>query len=397
MKWRSVSLKALAHVTSGAGAPQDPNAFTKTGHPFVRAGSLSKLLDGGTEDQLEKIEPEAARTHGLKLFPAGTVLFAKSGMSATKGYVYRLEQPAYVVSHLAALIPHHATDSAFLVHALRYFSPTSLIKDSAYPSIRLSDIEDMQIQAPSELDDRARLAAILNQADTLRRKKQWAISKVAHLAEAIFLQVFGDPIANPHAWSESVTLGEVADIVSGITKGRRLNGHLTREVPYLAVANVQDRALNLTTVKTIEATDEEINRLRLRKGDLLLTEGGDPDKLGRGTLWNQELDECIHQNHVFRVRVVSDAVTPLYLNWLIGSSRGKRYFLRSAKQTTGIASINMTQLRNFPLLLPPIELQNAFAARMSEIEALRTKQNTNRTQLDALFASLQHRAFRGEL
>ena len=165
----------------------------------------------------------------------------------------------------------------------------------------------------------------------------------------------------------------------------------------MAVANVQDRSLNLSGIKSIEATEDEISRYRLIPNDLVLTEGGDPDKLGRGTLWNSELPECIHQNHIFRVRLPSEQITPLFANWLIGSPRGKRYFLKSAKQTTGIASINMTQLQGFPLLLPPIELQKEFAERVAAVEKLKATQRASLAELDTLFASLQHRAFRGEL
>jgi type I restriction enzyme, S subunit len=87
----------------------------------------------------------------------------------------------------------------------------------------------------------------------------------------------------------------------------------------------------------------------------------------------------------------------LFLNWLVGSPRGKRYFLRSAKQTTGIASINMTQLRGFPLLEPPLALQRLFEQRIQSIETLKASHRAALAHLDALFASLQHRAFRGEL
>jgi type I restriction enzyme S subunit len=179
-------------------------------------------------------------------------------------------------------------------------------------------------------------------------------------------------------------LGEHAEIVSGITKGRRLNGKPTREVPYLTVYNVQDRALRLDQVKTIEATEDEIERYRLKKDDLLLTEGGDPDKLGRGTLWNDELPESIHQNHIFRVRLRSSELDAAFLNWLVGSERGKRYFLRSAKQTTGIASINMGQLRSFPLLLPPLAEQRRIAAILDAADALRQKRRQVLRLLDQL-------------
>jgi type I restriction enzyme S subunit len=165
----------------------------------------------------------------------------------------------------------------------------------------------------------------------------------------------------------------------------------------MAVVNVQDRALDLSVIKTIEATEDEIDRYRLLPNDLLLTEGGDPDKLGRGTLWNSELPECIHQNHIFRVRITSPDIHPLFLNWLVGSQRGKRYFLRSAKQTTGIASINMTQLRSFPMLFPPLVLQLEFARRIAVTENLKGTYRTSLAKLETLFAALQQRAFDGEL
>ena len=175
MTLQVVSLASLADVRSGGGAPQDPAAFSENGYPFVRAGSLSKLLNGHDENSLEKIERSAAAQHGLKLFPEGTVLFAKSGMSATKGYIYRLRVPAYVVNHLAALVPHNADDSAFLVRALQKFPPTSLIKDPPYPSIRLSDIQEMRINAPTDPKERRRIAEMLDQVDDLQRKRRLVV------------------------------------------------------------------------------------------------------------------------------------------------------------------------------------------------------------------------------
>jgi type I restriction enzyme, S subunit len=247
------------------------------------------------------------------------------------------------------------------------------------------------------LPEQRRIAAILDKADALRTKRREALGQLDRLAQSIFLEMFGDPLTNSKGWGEGSSLGEVADIVSGVTKGRKLDGKATREVPYLAVANVQDMRLNLSHVKCIDATEEEIERYALRDGDLLLTEGGDPDKLGRGTLWHGELPVCIHQNHVFRVRVTADTVTPYFLNWLVGSQRGKRYFLKSAKQTTGIASINMTQLRGFPLLLPPLSLQREFEETISTLKRHATRQHQAADSCNSLFASLQHRAFRGEL
>jgi type I restriction enzyme, S subunit len=153
----------------------------------------------------------------------------------------------------------------------------------------------------------------------------------------------------------------------------------------------------LEAVKSIEASEAEIARYKLKKGDLLLTEGGDPDKLGRAALWNEEIEECIHQNHIFRVRITSPKIQPDFLCWLVGSERGKRYFFKSSKQTTGIASINKKQLSEFPLLLPALKLQTEFSDRLAKLAGQTELAEQSAANIGALFASLQHRAFRGEL
>jgi type I restriction enzyme S subunit len=307
--------------------------------------------------------------------------------------------PALLNQRVCRISPSNGElDGAYLFH----FLPNALkaIEDATpYVTVKhlsVTDIRDISIPLPP-LSEQRRIAELLDRAEALRAKRRAAIAQLDTLTQSIFLDLFGDPVENPRGWPENKSLGEVADIVSGVTKGRSLQGKSTREVPYLAVVNVQDRFLNMSVVKNIVATEAEIRQFTLIPDDLLLTEGGDPDKLGRGTLWKGELPECIHQNHVFRVRLKSSALHPLFLNWLVGSSRGKRYFLRSAKQTTGIASINMTQLRGFPLFIPPINLQHQFACRVAAVEKLNIASRASLAELTALFAVLQHRAFQGEL
>jgi type I restriction enzyme S subunit len=161
-----------------------------------------------------------------------------------------------------------------------------------------------------------------------------------------------------------VALRDVAEIAAGITLGRKTNETELVSVPYLRVANVQDGCLNLSTVKTVEATAREIEKWRLRDGDLLLTEGGDLDKLGRGTCWREQLPLCIHQNHIFRVRLPVDRYDPDFVSLQVGSGYGKAYFLAHAKKTTGIASINQQVLGNFPLLSPSLEDQRRIAREL---------------------------------
>ncbi len=272
----------------------------------------------------------------------------------------------------------------------------SMGKGATVKGITLDQLRAIKVPLPP-LAEQRRIVDILDQADELRQKRQQAIKKLDQLLQATFIEMFGDPILNTKNWPSDKKLGDIADIVSGITKGRKITGKSLREIPYLAVSNVQDKYLNLSVIKTIEASDEEIERYKLQQGDLLLTEGGDPDKLGRGTLWNNEVDECIHQNHVFRVRLTSKDFTPNYLNWIVGSEYGKRYFLKSAKQTTGIASINMGQLKKLPLLIPPLDLQIQFDERCNKFHQIKKQLVESYKDINNLFKSLQNQAFSGNL
>jgi type I restriction enzyme S subunit len=142
-------------------------------------------------------------------------------------------------------------------------------------------------------------------------------------------------------------------------------------VPYVRVANVQDGRLALDDVKTVAATRREIQKWALRDGDLLLTEGGDLDKLGRGACWRGQLPLCIHQNHIFRVRMHADRYDPDFVSLQVGSAYGKAYFVARAKKTTGIASINQQVLGAFPLLSPPLAEQKSLVARLTaELNAI---------------------------
>ncbi|MGH7285706.1 MAG: restriction endonuclease subunit S [Polyangiaceae bacterium] len=203
--------------------------------------------------------------------------------------------------------------------------------------------------------------------------------------------MFGDPVSNPKGWPEKA-LGDLADLASGVTKGKRYEEVKTISLPYMRVANVQDGHLVLDDVASITVSEHDAQRYLLRAGDVLLTEGGDPDKLGRGAVWRGEVDPCIHQNHIFRVRP-NGAVLSEYLSALIGSQRGKRYFLRASKQTTGIATINMTQLKAFPTLVPPRDVQENYVALLARCRVAQEHQQIAARRVQGLFDSLVQGAF----
>ena len=182
----------------------------------------------------------------------------------------------------------------------------------------------------------------------------------------------------PPQWAET-SLGEIADVQGGIQKGKKRSSSLPlRDVPYLRVANVQRGYLDLDVVQSIQATDDEISQLRLQVGDVLFNEGGDRDKLGRGWIWTGALSECIHQNHVFRARLIDRILDPRLLSWY-GNTVGQQYFFDEGKQTTNLASLNSSKLKALPVLVPP------HAEQIRIVEAI----ESYLTRLDDAFTTLE--------
>ena len=153
-----------------------------------------------------------------------------------------------------------------------------------------------------------------------------------------------------------MTLSDVAEIQAGLAKGRRPDGATTTR-PYLRVANVEDGRLDLRDVKEIVVRECNVNKYTLRRGDVLMTEGGDFDKLGRGAVWQEEVAGCLHQNHVFAIRTDPKRLNPWYLAAIARSQYGRSFFLRNAKRTSNLASVNRGEVSGFQIPLRSLDGQ----------------------------------------
>ncbi|WP_207509931.1 restriction endonuclease subunit S [Telluribacter humicola] len=168
----------------------------------------------------------------------------------------------------------------------------------------------------------------------------------------------------PEKWQVN-PLDQVAEVKQGVSKGRNFKEKKILEVPYLRVANVLDGEFNLNEIKTIEVLESEFALYNLKTNDILITEGGDPDKLGRGSIWKDQIQGVVYQNHLFRIRCIGKSLSAEFLAQYIQGRAAKNYFLSCAKQTTGIASINLSQIRTTPIPVPPLPEQNKIAAVLS--------------------------------
>lgn len=260
------------------------------------------------------------------------------------------------------------------------------VKHLSTKELNSLELECPNIQKQKEISDR------LVKIEEIISLRQQQLAKLDELVKARFVEMFGDMLLNPMAWPE-VVLETLADIVSGITKGRKVKEQTLLEVPYMAVSNVKDGYIDWTTVKTILATEQEIEQYRLFPDDVLMTEGGDPDKVGRGAIIKEPLENCIHQNHIFRVRLDKEKILPAFFAEYLQHQKSKRYFLGCAKQTTGIASINMKQLQALPVLLPPLDLQQQFDDFARQIERVRCSIQNCLGQMETLKKALIQQYF----
>ncbi len=302
----------------------------------------------------EYITQEGLDRSASKLVPSGTVLLVtRVGL----GKVAIADVDLAINQDVKAIFPSEELLPEFLFWILKQLGPEieRMGTGATVKGITLQDVRKLKIPLPL-LDEQQRIVNILNRATKIERLRRQAQERLREFIPALFVKMFGDNERIKSSYP-CMPLRDVAAIVSGATKGRKIDPGQALEVPYLRVANVQEGFLNLDEVKTIRIRKNEENRYALEPGDLVMTEGGDSDKLGRAAVWNGELPYCAHQNHIFRVRPNREVVLTDYLRDVAGSSYGKSYFLSVAKRTTGIASINKTQIGGFPVPIPPIDLQ----------------------------------------
>jgi type I restriction enzyme, S subunit len=292
---------------------------------------------------------------------------------------------------------------------LDYFVRSGLLTEQVaargstnYASIRPHHVLDFEIPLPSLTEQRrlvGRIEALAGKVEEARRLRATAVKETSLLLQSAKQTLFDPEKMKKQLWIEH-HLGSVAEIRSGVTLGRVLTGR-TIKLPYLRVANVQDGYLDLNEVKEVEIREGELEKWQLQQGDILLTEGGDWDKLGRGVVWKNQLPNCIHQNHIFRLRVDRGKFNPYFLLALISSPYGKAYFQGASKQTTNLASINQRQLKAFAVFQPDFYEQERIVNYLQGLQLklidLQKLQESTQKELDALLPSILDKAFKGEL
>ena len=292
---------------------------------------------------------------------------------------------------ILALKENDLIEQWFLYYYLFYIKPQvyRYTTQTTQSNLNAATVKSLPIYFPNSKAEQRKIIKVLDAVDLTIEKTEALIEKYQQIKAGLMQDLFTRGITTdgklrppreqaPELYQETAigwipidwkikSLGGIAEIVSGVTLGSKDTTDQNISVPYLRVANVQDGYLDLEDVKEVLVNQKTLSHLLLQSGDVLMNEGGDFDKLGRGTVWQGEIEPCIHQNHVFRVRTNCNILRPYYLAYWSESNTGKKYFVISSKQSTNLASINSTQLKAFPIATPCLKEQQRIEGRINAI------------------------------
>lgn len=373
-----IRLDAVCQITMGQAPQGDSYNTTGIGLPLIAgAGDF-----GETYPAVKKYTDSPS-----KLCEPGDIVL---GIRASIGDKVIADRAYCLGRGVAGLRPTSRLDSRYLWHWLSHSVArlAAKAKGATFKQVNREDISELRMLLPP-LGEQRRIAAILDQADALRAKRRVAIAKLDTLTQAIFLEMFGDPAANPKAWPKT-TIGELGEIGTGSTPSRLDDRNFGGGIPWVKTTEVDWEEIRHTE-ETLTVQGLKSSRCKLYpKGSVVIALYGQGPTRGRAAILGIDATT----NQACGVIQPSDRFDPNFLIVHLRCSYGK---LREMSRGGSQANLNLTLLSSFTVLSPPIDLQVAFSNRIEFLRKARSPQERSSNKLDALFASLQHRAFRGEL
>jgi type I restriction enzyme, S subunit len=367
--------------------------YTDEGVPLVFVRNIrASDFEAANGPRISAEKAAKLRAHEVR---TGDLLVTKMGDPPGDAAIYSAEEPAIITADCIRLRLSADFDPRFIAHSfsseLIRQQIDSITRGAAQRKVSLDRLrESVRIPTPP-ISEQKRIADILDRADALRAKRREAIALLSDLTESIFLEMFGDPIANPYGFDRPA-FGEVCETRLGKMLDARQQTGLDKR-KYLRNANVQWFRFELDDLLEMDIDERSRKLLRLRPGDVLICEGGEP---GRAAVWEGQIDECYFQKALHRARPHPELAEPLYIAWFLRFA-SKRGALKDYITSATIAHLTGEKLRTLPLLLPSLDRQQAFAARVRAVEAARSIESDQAEQLEDAFRSLQQAAFAGTL
>ena len=389
------------HVKVEGGFAFQSAKFSENGIPIIRISNIIKgKIDTANCVKYPKESFENFKRYEVK---EGDILIAMSGATTGKvGVVRNIERKVLLNQRLGNFKIKNENNllKEFLYRIVQNPEYQKKLKNiasgCAQPNISAKQLESIEVTIPP-LPTQNKIVAILEKAEKLKGWRREADELTDEFLKSTFLEMFGDPVKNPKGW-EMRNLGEVAEVSSGLTLNSQRRANKENLFPYLRVANVYRNKLDLNEIKYIHVSDLEFERFLLKKNDVLIVEGhGNIEEIGRAAIWNGEIPNCLHQNHIIKVRLNDNYISHSFLSFFLNFYGNYGYFSSKSRTTSGLNTISTNKVRKAKIPLPPVSMQKKFAEIYKSIEQLREHQTQSHQHIYDLFNALVQQAFRGEL
>ncbi len=386
-----VPLGEIATLQAGIGFPLDLQG-RKTGlYPFAKVGDISRCGRTGnsvlhTADHF--VDQQDIAKLRVKPVPIGSILFAKIGEAIRQNHRVIAGCQMLIDNNAMAAIPGPKVDGKFLYHYLKTVDFYCLAPATTVPALRKSELEGLLIPLPL-LQQQRRIAAILDQADALRAIRREALAQLDSLTQSIFIEMFGDPVANSKGWPILPFRSQIESVRYGTGSPPP---YVDSGIPFIRATNVKAGRISTKDLRRISNRDaEKLAKCRVKRGNIIIVRSG--VNTGDCAVIPAEYDgSCA----AFDLIVDIDYLDAVFFGFLINSEYG-RSILEPLSRRAAQPHLNAEQLRSLPLMAPPADLRRVFAKRVEAVDTIRATHSTALNELDSLFQSLQHRAFRGEL
>jgi type I restriction enzyme S subunit len=399
-EWEVVRLGEVAEITMGQSPPGETYNTQGIGMPFLQGKA-----------EFGKVHPSPVKytTNPLKIGKTGSVLIS---VRAPVGDVNIADMDYCIGRGLASIsFKNEYGYNEYLFYCLQFLKPL-LEKEgygSTFKAINKEVLTKFQIPLPP-LEEQKAIAGILSTVQSAIEKTEKVINALKNLKKSMMKHLFTyGPVAEeeaekvelketeigliPKHW-EVVRVGEVFDV----KQGKQLSSKESKEGktlrPFLRTSNVLWNKIDISSISYMPFSDEEFEMLKLRRGDILVCEGGD---VGRTSVWEGQLEECAYQNHLHRLRPKENNIVNYFFSyWMEYAICLRGLYVNSANRTT-IPNLSAQRLKSFLIPLPPLEEQQKIAQILQSIDQRIEKEEKYKNALQNLFKSLLHNLMTGKI
>lgn len=302
------------------------------------------------------------------------------------GRTFKLPAQSSVIGTMQYILPKGNIDISYLYYAICAMHLEKYFSGATIPHIYFRDYQKEKLRLPS-LDVQKRTAFVLDTIESIIAKRKQQLSKLDELVKSRFIEMFGREKYEPKI------LGEIACITGGLTKNS-MRKYFPLKYKYLRVANVLFNQFDLNEVLEIGVQQDEIERTLLKIGDLLFVEGnGSIEQIGRVAVWNDQIANCLHQNHLIKARFNLSIVNPIYAMYYFMLEEGRSQIVKKSVSTSGLHTLSVKKIGSLMLPVPQLALQNKFVDFVKSTDKSKTAIQKSLDELETLKKSLMQQYF----